>query len=390
MRYISNKLYTISAVALVVLVSVFAISTVRTAYATSEEPKSGERLLVVHDGTNERGFITKETTVRSALEGANITFGTTDLIEPSLDEELVASSYDINIYRARPVTIVDGAIHKKIMSAYRTPAQIVAHADMELRTEDKTEMSAAGNGAGIQLAITRATPFTLVLYGKKATVYTQAKTVGDMLEDKKIAIGKEDTLSVATDAPLVAGMTVELWRNGKQTVTEDKDIEFKVEQIQDADRPVGYKEVKTPGVLGKRSVTYEIEMKNGIEVGRTEIQSVVVAEPQTQIEVVGAKNNYSSSLNEWLYALRMCETHSNYQAATGNGYYGAYQFLPSTWNSIARRTGRADLVGVLPSQAAPADQDAMVIANTNATAGLSTQHPGCYKKLGLSNKPPAQ
>ena len=38
-------------------------------------------------------------------------------------------------------------------------------------------------------------------------------------------------------------------------------------------------------------------------------------------------------------------------------YRGAYQFLPSTWNNIARAAGRADLVGVDPAAAAPADQD---------------------------------
>jgi hypothetical protein len=38
---------------------------------------------------------------------------------------------------------------------------------------------------------------------------------------------------------------------------------------------------------------------------------------------------------------------------------GAYQFLPTTWNSIAGSTGRSDLVGVDPANASPADQDAM-------------------------------
>jgi hypothetical protein len=45
---------------------------------------------------------------------------------------------------------------------------------------------------------------------------------------------------------------------------------------------------------------------------------------------------------------------------SSNGYYyGAYQFLPTTWNSVASHAGRLDLVGVLPSQAAEYDQDEM-------------------------------
>jgi hypothetical protein len=46
----------------------------------------------------------------------------------------------------------------------------------------------------------------------------------------------------------------------------------------------------------------------------------------------------------------------------GSGAAGAYQFLPSTWNSIAASSGRGDLVGVDPAQASPADQDAMAQA----------------------------
>ncbi|HVC24552.1 MAG TPA: transglycosylase family protein [Acidimicrobiales bacterium] len=35
----------------------------------------------------------------------------------------------------------------------------------------------------------------------------------------------------------------------------------------------------------------------------------------------------------WL-ALRTCESGGNYRADTGNGYFGAYQFLPTTWWSL--------------------------------------------------------
>lgn len=39
------------------------------------------------------------------------------------------------------------------------------------------------------------------------------------------------------------------------------------------------------------------------------------------------------SLDVWFW-LRDCEAHGNYQINTGNGYYGAYQFSQSTWNSM--------------------------------------------------------
>lgn len=60
-----------------------------------------------------------------------------------------------------------------------------------------------------------------------------------------------------------------------------------------------------------------------------------------------------------LYRLRMCESTDNYAVNTGNGFYGGYQFVISTWNGVAARH-RPELVGVRPDRAAPADQDDMV------------------------------
>lgn len=60
--------------------------------------------------------------------------------------------------------------------------------------------------------------------------------------------------------------------------------------------------------------------------------------------------------------LRECESGGDYTIVSANGlYHGAYQFFPDTWNGTARQAGRTDLVGVLPSQAAPADQDFLAL-----------------------------
>jgi resuscitation-promoting factor RpfA len=42
-----------------------------------------------------------------------------------------------------------------------------------------------------------------------------------------------------------------------------------------------------------------------------------------------------------LRRLRICESGNNFRENSGNGYYGAYQFAPSTWHAIGFR-GRPD------------------------------------------------
>lgn len=352
-----------------------------TTQTQAESPRlsAGQRLITLHDNGKDRGLLTHATTLRAALKEAKIKIDPNDRIEPGLDEPLVATNYDANIYRARPVTIVDGAVHTRVMSPYQTAKQIVEHAGLPLHDEDLTVMNAntdaVSQGTGIELTITRATPFTLVLYGKKITAYTQAKTVADMLKSKKIKLAKDDTLSVAQTASISAGMTIELWRNGVQTVTEDQDVPFDTEQIKDADQPVGYKKVQTPGVVGKKTVTYEVNMKNGAEISRKEIQSVVTTQPVKQVEVVGTKmtNTFSGDFAGALARLRSCE--GSYTSNTGNGYYGAYQYDISTWANYGGYSNA--------SLAPPAVQDEKAWL-TYQSRGWHPW-PSCSVKMGLQD-----
>jgi uncharacterized protein YabE (DUF348 family) len=308
-------------------------------------------LLTIHDGEQNRGILTRDTTLRQALKDAKVSIDPNDMVEPGLDETLVANGYDVNIYRARPITIVDGAIRTKVMSPYQTPKQITEHAGITLHDEDVTTTDAntdmVSEGAGVRLTINRATSFTLMLYGTKTTAYTREKTVAAMLKSKKVILGPDDTLSVPAATKLQAGMTVELWRNGKQTATEERDVAFDTEKIQDVDQAVGYKKITTPGIVGKKTVTYEIEMKNGQEVSRKEIQSVVTKTPSKQVEVVGAKPSFSGDFAAALAKLRSCE--GGYGSWNPAGYYGAYQFDRQTWSTVADSASYGN--------ASPAEQD---------------------------------
>jgi len=348
--------YGILAAAFCLVVIIFGIILAGRTHAESQTPvASGEHLITLHDNGQDKGFLTTATTLGDAFKQAGVQIDPNDLVEPGLDETLVAGHYDVNVYRARPVTVIDGNTRTKILSPYQTPKQIVEHANVALQDEDLTTVSAntdmVSQGAGLQVSIDRATAFTLVMYGKTLTAYTQATTVGDMLEQKNITLGKNDTVSAPDNTPITAGMTVELWRNGVQTITEEQDIAFDVEQTKDRDRELGYKEVKTAGEAGKRSVSYEIEMQNGKEVSRKEIQSVVTKEPKRQIEVVGAKMptptnpteaqalghqmmlDYGFGEDQWscLYNLWMRE--SGWKTTSGNvssGAYGIPQALPAS------------------------------------------------------------
>lgn len=380
-----HRIY-VAVLAALVLVSIIFFSSHR-ANADATIPPADEHIITLHDGGVDKGFITKKATLRAAFTEQHIRIDAKDLIEPGLDDKLVASSYQVNIYRARPVAIHDGMVDTKVITAYRTARQIANEAHITLHDEDITKLAPStdplADGAAEVMTIRRATAFSFTFYGKTEQAYTQAKTVGEMLKEKGITMSAVDGIAPAITTPITAGMQIRLWRNGVQTLTQDEAVNYTTRQIEDANQPIGYRLVQTPGENGRRTVTYEVNMQNGVEVSRKEINSVTTKQAVEEVVVVGTKNSYSGSLNDWLYQLRMCETHGNYSTNTGNGYYGAYQFSISTWNSLNTGYARADL-------APPAVQDEAIIANTNRSRGLVTQNPGCYKKTGISNKPPAE
>ena len=77
-----------------------------------------------------------------------------------------------------------------------------------------------------------------------------------------------------------------------------------------------------------------------------------------------SRQSQSPSQDPFLRCTRAHESDSagGYRAVSPDGVYrGAYQFLRSTWNNVARAAGRPDLVGVDPAAASPADQDQLAL-----------------------------
>lgn len=325
-----------------ILISVLFIA-VHADAASDTTPSVGKHLVTIHDADTTEGIMTKDSTLRQVFHDAGIPITDQDLVEPGLDTPLTASDYQVNVYRARPIVIVDGNIHMRVMSPYRTGDQIASHAGVTLHDEDITTMAPNRDiiaaGAGLTLTIDRATPFTLYLYGKKVPAYTQATTVGGMLEEKGVKLGPKDDTSMPLDAAITAGMTVKVWRNGVQTVTNKETIHFKVKQIQDNDQPVGYHKIQTPGVNGEKMVTYQLTMQNGEIVKKKIIQSVVTKHASDQVETIGTKISLPPGTHsDWMreagistsdfgYVNYIFNHESGWNPAAANaaGYYGLGQ-----------------------------------------------------------------
>lgn len=80
------------------------------------------------------------------------------------------------------------------------------------------------------------------------------------------------------------------------------------------------------------------------------------------------------SAEDWA-ALRLCEASGNYAINTGNGYYGAYQFNLTTWQTVGGQG--------YPHEASPAEQDYRALRLYRQRGWAPW--PGCTDKLGLDD-----
>ena len=319
------------------LVASTIFSIVISAKSHAEAEGEGAKVLSVYDDGQRISFRTDANTVRAALKERGVALNSGDNIEPSLDEELTGNDYNVNIYRARPILVEDGASRERVMTASQTPQKMAGDAGFKLFDEDiiynNPSENPAVDGVATHLKIKRAKLISVDMFGKKTDFRTQAETIKDFLEEKKISLQKNDEVSVPLETKIKVGDNFRIWLNGKQIITVDEEIEFEVEEIKDADKEISYRQVKELGEKGTKVVSYEIEMQSGEEISRTKINEAETKKPKKQVEIVGTKNvimpyTGGGSKTEWLRASGIPESEW--------GYVDFIITKESTWNPNAR------------------------------------------------------
>jgi uncharacterized protein YabE (DUF348 family) len=340
------------------------------------EPSDTHLIELSIEGTRQ-SLPTRAATVGEFLERADIKLGEFDIVEPSADTPIDDDKFHINVYRARPVTIIDGGNRIFAYSAAATPRSVAQQAGLTVYPEDNLNSSMPGGEflregvLGEKVVIDRATPAFLNLYGAPLSIRTQARTVADLLKEKNIKLGPNDSVQPALETPITPQIQVFVLITGTQVVTVEEPIPMPVDIIEDASLSFGVSVVRQQGSPGKRVVTYQIDLVNGQETGRHKLQEVLAAPPVKQIVARGPAGSFGQALAK----LRQCEAGGNYATNTGNGYYGAYQYNISTWNGYFGYR--------IPSDAPPVIQDQKA-TETYQRRGWQPW-PACSRKLGLQD-----
>lgn len=229
--------WTVAAVMSGVMTTLMLVSAVAPVAQAMGDQATSTRVVTIYDRGHEQTIITTATTVEQAIAAAGVAVDAVlDRTEPALTTKLEAPLYHINVYRARPVTVVDGEWRVQLTTAEQSPTAIARVAGLSLHVADTTELTSS--------------------------------------------------MMVALDG----GREVMTIRRATEAVVErEEPIAFPVQATRDSSKPLGQKTITTTGKHGAKIVTYKVQLQRGVEISRQPLRERVVTAPTPQQETIGAK-----------------------------------------------------------------------------------------------------
>src|SRR3712207_822958 len=101
---------------------------------------SDSRVVNVHADDKSQTLPTRAKTVNELLKRLDIKLNDGDVVEPSLDTEIIDDNFSVNVYRARPVTVIDGVKKITVNTATQSPRSVAEEVGVELHPEDNIEV----------------------------------------------------------------------------------------------------------------------------------------------------------------------------------------------------------------------------------------------------------
>ena len=252
--------------------------------------RPSESLVVyLHDKGQSQTLSTKAATVEELVSKLNLNLTEEDVIEPTLDTPIVEDNFRINIYRARPVTVVDGNTKTVILTAQKSPRMVATQAGVKINPDDIASFEQGNLGENIigeKVVIARATPVLLNLYGVQLSTHTLAKTVGGMLQEKGIKLGEGENVSPNPETPISPNLQVFVLHKGAHIEVVEEAIPIPVQTVSDPTLSLGTTVVRQTGSPGKKAVTYITTTKDSKTV-RQRIGEVIVQNAVPQIVAHG-------------------------------------------------------------------------------------------------------
>lgn len=231
--------------------------------------------------------------VKDVLAEQGIQLGEHDVVAPG-PEEKVVDGQQISIRYGRELRLtIDGTPETSWTTALTLDEAL---AERSIRDESRlsTSRTAPISRQGLSVSIDTAKAVNLTIGGQPSSIFTPAKTVGEVLTESNVTLGPEDRVEPALETPITEGLQVTIQKNENKETLKPVDIPFKTIRKNTASLPTGTEKVDTKGVNGKAIETWVERIENGQSVKNEKTATKVETEPVDEVILVGTRTASAS------------------------------------------------------------------------------------------------
>ncbi|GAA0608996.1 ubiquitin-like domain-containing protein [Virgibacillus siamensis] len=232
---------------------------------------------------------THASTVKELLTELNITVGEHDSLSHQVNAE-IKNGMHITYKKASKVIVTVDGNEQVYYTTKDTVGEFLKANEMDVSKRDETSHKASEPiKNGLTLTINKAFKVAVHNGGKKEKLWFTGGTVGELLKQNDISLGKLDKVKPAKKEKVTKDTPIKITRVKKDTKTVKEKIAYETEERKDSNLDKGKKRVIAEGSEGLVVKKYEITKENGDVVNRELMNKEVKRKSEKRVVAFGTK-----------------------------------------------------------------------------------------------------
>jgi len=223
----------------------------------------------------------------------------------------------------KTVTLVENGTEIQVKTRAGSVGQLLAERNLPLGPQDRVlPDSGARLSNGSRVEIRRAHRITLMADRETTEIYTPAETVGDVLNEKKVALNPTDVVKPGVGERIAGDTEIRVIRVVNRSETVKAPIAFDVRRVPNPEMARGISRTVSRGQNGEEEQTWSVTYHDGQMVSRHLVDRKVISDPAVAVVQVGTGQTVSRGgetirFKEALDVLATAYTYTGYNTASG-------------------------------------------------------------------------
>ncbi len=225
--------------------------------------------------------------VADVLRRAGVHVGTQDRVIPALSSP-VPDGASIEVRRAKPIVLLLDGKPRRVVVTGLTIEEVLEEIELRGRLADTVRPSRSSPVvAGMTIQYRHALEVAVVHDDQREDVITNASSVGQVIAELGIKLGKRDRVEPPVRTAPRAGMTIKVLRVGFHLETKRITLSYDTVLRRDRSLEYGKRRVVQEGRPGLRVIRYRSKFVDGRRVSRNVLAVRTLRAPRARIIAIG-------------------------------------------------------------------------------------------------------